>query len=405
MIFIAELTSGIGFSDIPGSDGAMKACRALVGHFSHSSQAAKRLLGKQVHLRHPNRPVGVLQDVSTRWWSTFSMTDRLLKLKTYFDQMEVEGWLTCNLSARQWVTVELVRNILKPFMAAQKCLEGEKYVTISFIPGIVLGMRTKLVAVIYDEEAPQCMRDLCDKMLQDFVTRWGSGDEDTVFIENDTTGRYNRLKGLSKLTMMAAALDPRTKLLLGIPNEDQHLLWSYIRDAMIKIVDENAVVVHPIAVAPAAMEPIPDVAIDEDDFYAILIGHGKKFHNRATNRGADEISVGDTVELEMSYFKSLPFLPGKISLADDRTEFPDPLLWWKVQADRLPILSKLARRVLCIPATSAPSERVFSTAGLTVANARAALNSENAAALIFLHDSWPEVERLENNETFERSKR
>lgn len=99
------------------------------------------------------------------------MTDRLFKLKTYFDQMQVEGWLTCNLSVSQWVTVELVRNILKPFMAAQKCLEGEKYVTISFIPSIIYGIRTKLSTIIDDEEAPQCMRDLCDKMPKDFVTR------------------------------------------------------------------------------------------------------------------------------------------------------------------------------------------------------------------------------------------
>ena len=53
------------------------------------------------------------------------------------------------------------------------------------------------------------------------------------------------------------------------------------------------------------------------------------------------------------------------------------------------------RRVLCIPATSAPSERVFSAAGLTIANRRASLNAENAAALIFLHDSWGVVEKLE----------
>jgi hypothetical protein len=38
-----ELTSGIGFSDenLPGAEGTMKACRTLVGHFAHSSQAAR----------------------------------------------------------------------------------------------------------------------------------------------------------------------------------------------------------------------------------------------------------------------------------------------------------------------------------------------------------------------------
>ena len=58
-------------------------------------------------------------------------------------------------------------------------------------------------------------------------------------------------------------------------------------------------------------------------------------------------------------------------------------------------MAKVARMVLCIPATSAPSERVFSHAGLTIAKKRASLNPENAAALVFLHDSWCVVEDME----------
>ena len=48
----------------------------------------------------------------------------------------------------------------------------------------------------------------------------------------------------------------------------------------------------------------------------------------------------------------------------------------------------MARRYLCVPATSAPSERLFSAAGLTIAKDRASLNPETADALIFLHDAW-----------------
>jgi hypothetical protein len=55
----------------------------------------------------------------------------------------------------------------------------------------------------------------------------------------------------------------------------------------------------------------------------------------------------------------------------------------------------LARRYLCIPATSAPAERAFLTAGHVVDDARSSLLPENAAALVFLKSAWPLMELLE----------
>jgi hypothetical protein len=53
----------------------------------------------------------------------------------------------------------------------------------------------------------------------------------------------------------------------------------------------------------------------------------------------------------------------------------------------------LASQILSIPATSASSEQVFSTAGLTIKD-RARLAPQTAKELIFLHDVVPAIGRL-----------
>jgi hypothetical protein len=45
-------------------------------------------------------------------------------------------------------------------------------------------------------------------------------------------------------------------------------------------------------------------------------------------------------------------------------DFNNPLEWWKGNEKQYPLLARVARKVLAIPATSASSERVFSAAGL-----------------------------------------
>ena len=63
----------------------------------------------------------------------------------------------------------------------------------------------------------------------------------------------------------------------------------------------------------------------------------------------------------------------------------DALLWWRTNEARFPTLGKLARKYLCVPATSVPSERIFSTAGHVISCRRSSLTPENADMLIFLH--------------------
>ena len=62
----------------------------------------------------------------------------------------------------------------------------------------------------------------------------------------------------------------------------------------------------------------------------------------------------------------------------------DPLTWWRDTQMMFPHLSKLARKYLCIPATSSSSERVFSTSGNIVSCLHSTLKPDHVNRLVFL---------------------
>ena len=65
----------------------------------------------------------------------------------------------------------------------------------------------------------------------------------------------------------------------------------------------------------------------------------------------------------------------------------DPLVWWKYRVRDFPLLNKLARKYLAVPASSSPSERLFSKAGQIVTSQRAQLKPDQANMLVFLAEN------------------
>ena len=105
---------------------------------------------------------------------------------------------------------------------------------------------------------------------------------------------------------------------------------------------------------------------DEDFFDVCFITH-------ETHRAPK--SHCDLIDDELRRYDREPKLPSK----------GDPLQWWGARKVSFPYLYQIALRHLHIPATSVPSERVFSTAGNVVNLKRASLHPDNVDILIFLH--------------------
>jgi hypothetical protein len=65
-----------------------------------------------------------------------------------------------------------------------------------------------------------------------------------------------------------------------------------------------------------------------------------------------------TLQDEIASYRALECFPLYAS-----SYITDPLVWWKTHCLRFPRLARLARQSLRVPATSVPSEPVFSKAG------------------------------------------
>ena len=68
-------------------------------------------------------------------------------------------------------------------------------------------------------------------------------------------------------------------------------------------------------------------------------------------------------------------------------EEEDPLMWWKAHEFDYPMLARVVKKYLCVPATSTPSERLFSKSGQVVSPQRASLNPETVQMLVFLSNN------------------
>ena len=90
--------------------------------------------------------------------------------------------------------------------------------------------------------------------------------------------------------------------------------------------------------------------------------------------------MDDTMYLcqtELNRYKSIPQLSTN----------KDPLKWWAENALKFPVLAVLALRLLAIPATSAPSERIWSLASHIITKSRTQLDGHVVADLIFLKEN------------------
>ena len=128
-----------------------------------------------------------------------------------------------------------------------------------------------------------------------------------------------------------------------------------------------------------------------NDLAATIGAESNASSSAATNSSSSESVLWSLIDQRVAASQSRPSTSSSMitfrAYLDETNlaRMEDPLRWWQVKEQNLSHLSKLAKKYLSIPATSVPSERLFSKAGELTSMKRNRIKSRNVDMILFLN--------------------
>lgn len=124
--------------------------KTIVSHFRRSCLAGTKL--NKFQENEGKTPLKLIQDVITRWNSTFHMLDRFIELesaiKSTLALLDVE---LPALTFEEWKIVKQLCTVLKPFYTVTNTISGEMYCTVSMIIPLTNGLNN-VIFLIYPKK-------------------------------------------------------------------------------------------------------------------------------------------------------------------------------------------------------------------------------------------------------------
>ncbi|CAF2270394.1 unnamed protein product [Rotaria magnacalcarata] len=152
-------------------------------------------------------------------------------------------------------------------------------------------------------------------------------------------------------------LHPKYRSLKCCTNEERLRCQQYIREQL-KIIGGIATT----ATVVQEVEPPPKKFKVADDLFSRF----EDDNSYGMEENEDQATGYETMEIDKSLLTN------------------NPLDFWKIHSKTFPSLSKLARRVHSIPATSTEVERQFSSAGLIINQCRTNINPEQVGNILLI---------------------
>lgn len=336
--------------------------REIIKFILRREVAVKVLEVKQKLLDLPQNEL--LLDVDTRWNSTLDMLECFVAQWDAIYAVIIGSYIKekerLPLPDDIVVLTKLI-TILKAFKTITKSMSSEKQPTASLMLPALHKLKTAM-------EIKESDTDI-EKRIKHAI----SADMNSKYTEPDV------LEFLPK----ASALDPRTKTLSFLPSPHRDAVFESLKCEALTL---TAVVKQELTDdMPRHQHVQGDGSFPTADQSGIGDDHGpgptkKRKEDEEEDWLSDVMdeavySPADQIDNEFQRYQAEPLLPQKAN----------PLAWWKKRSETYPHICKLAKRYLCVVATSVPSERIFSDAGNIMNAKRSCLDADTVDMLIFLH--------------------
>jgi zinc finger BED domain-containing protein 1 (E3 SUMO-protein ligase ZBED1) len=317
-------------------------CRSIVGFFNHSDKQQHELAHYETDDGKPLRQL--IQEVSTRWNSTYAMVKRL------HEQADPVNRILTNANKYNLVLseteVRLLKeaiNVLRPLQQATELLSATRYPTAGLVLPVYHKLPGLMVDLVSDAPITKSVRYVIRQGIEIYTDRF-----------NIHTNEY---------LIVATYLHPTYKLFNGMVNAME------LSTSAEAIISNTAIALDIGASTENQLQDEMSVATEEYN----LFSDASRGSTNAVHRSLEE-------SLRTEFIKYI---------ADSLQE--SPLKYWASNRSRFPILSAVAQVYLCIPATSVPSECLFSHAGYSIWERRNKLNPGRVDKMMFLYDNQPKL--------------
>uniref|UniRef100_A0A9J8CLF4 BED-type domain-containing protein n=1 Tax=Cyprinus carpio carpio TaxID=630221 RepID=A0A9J8CLF4_CYPCA len=325
-------------------------CKKIVAAFSNSWKRRRELAKAQADQNPPLPPHQLITETPTRWGSMQAMVERVIEQEKALSQVLRADKKTRHL-VPTWQDMDVLESMnkaLSPLKEFTDALSGELYPSVSYLKPIL-------------------------HLFNNQILKHQDGDTELTTTIKEGILKYLNEKYDDQTTQdlldIASLVDPRFKTTY-IKQERVDYIKTRAAAELQKLVAEQTEAV-PLS-APSV------TAVGQDEQEEVPAKKKKKslssyFKTSAKPSQMAPLSNRESIEKELSLYLLME--------AGSDTE---PLEWWKRNEVHFPLVAKLARKYLCIPATSSPSERAFSASGNIVSCQRSALKPARVDQLVFL---------------------